>query len=387
MNKYLVYSFIIITYICIQSYGNKFLDLNTSFSTEKELINFALNVVENEDKLSKNLIVIYTKNNHMVDDFFYELSKNNSNLAVISVKLDNLNNNSTEIDNPNPLHPDLTLIFLDKDNYKKMAEVIFNIEETVIWKTRHRYLVIGNGGDIIGDDLTWIEDSFTEFWDKQVLRVAICFGNLELKLYSFDPFTKNFAIDISEKYNDISSVFIKKVRKMNNYPIVLYNLNFFFKEAFVESTKKDGREIWHGKDGFYYTTISEKLNSSLVIHNISDDFPADMVQDVDISLPMGDFVDALTETYDFDALANIGGVFPGYDDLDHIFESERNDLYIITPRSSELPRYLYIFLIIPMNVWIATFISLISVSFIVYFVRKSYNKEAVISDAIFDNCR
>lgn len=81
----------------------------------------------------------------------------------------------------------------------------------------------------------------------------------------------------------------------------------------------------------------------------------------------------------------MAGIFPHMDDMDHVWHEERDDYYVMTPVSKQIPRYLYIFLTIPLNIWCATFISLIAVSVVTYVARKYTKNDDYPRMALLDN--
>lgn len=384
---------ILLCYMCLTAFfaNSQLSPISLDNEEHDQLVSLAIKVFKNEEISSKNAIVIITQgSDELAEKFYIELSRHEIKMSIMTFKL--FENDSLVVDNTTKYFTDLTLIFFNKENYESIEEVVFEIELLPIFGIRHRYLVVIEKGEDDTMEDNWIEEGFQSFWERQVLRTALCFWEgSNLKLYTYNPYYEQFAKDVtSDIDNNLSKLYVKKIRNMNGWPVRLYDLDYVYTNSLVKSdsqTSENGKEIWIGRDGFFFSILSNLMNSSIEVHKISDDVPETWMGTSDLDTPIGEFFDVFIALYDFDLLGNIGGVFPNSDDMDHVFEYARDDMVVFTPKSAEIPRYLYIFLIIPMHIWVATFISLTLVAVTIAGIRKYYSKNIPPSEAFWDNYR
>lgn len=348
-----------------------FEEINYSSS---ELIKFVNQLIRYEDLSSKNILVIYEYSS-IVDEFYNEVSKNERKFSLVTIKLNENQNVSMDTTFLSDYNPDLIIIFTGFKDPENVERIIFNLETYSFWNIRSKFLVISY--ELLNKK--WIKDAFKSFWERQIFKVLISFWENEVKIIRYNPFIDEYSIDSSS--NKI--ITWQKLKDMNKHSIILYNLDNIYDDALIKTSENK----YVGKDGFFFGTLIEQLNSSLQIHNLSEDFPPSVTNAIDINVPANEFLSVLSELCDFDALANCAGVFAAYDDLDHVFINERDDMFIVLPKSREIPKYLYIFLIIPFIVWVATFCTLILVALAVFGTRKYCNCKTKIGDAFLDSYR
>lgn len=276
--------------------------------------------------------------------------------------------------------PEMTIIFLSDSNYDAIDEILYAMEELPYWNTRGMYLLIATGVNNTEDE-DWIESSFRALWDRQILRVLICIWQQNIKIYSYNPFLDNYGTDSTNSTN-LYDLLEHKIKNMNGYPIKLY----YFDLVLGRRNSKNQNGKWVGADGMFFETAAETINASLEVHPLSDDFTYEVIKNTDTTQPLATFLSVFSELYNFDAVFTKTNIYRD-DTYDHIFVPERNDLFIIVPRSEKIPEYLYIYLIVPYKVWCAIIASLIFVSAVIIYIQK-YNSEKVDTVRVFmDNCR
>lgn len=356
-------------------------DDNENVESYKNLAEFAAKMFQTECQNCKTTLVITTEHDVMADIFFMAIGQRQQyDMGIFTIRMDNF---TTYQNGEYPgYHPDMTVVFLNEESYASSDAVIFAIEELPFWYIRGKFLIVADG--VPEDDDDWIQDTFQAFWEKQALRVLICFWRDGLKLYSYNPFLENFGYDVTDR-SDLSEIFAHKIRNMYGYPIKTYHFDTVLTDR-VRVIEKDGKKTYAGFDGMYLGTVISVLNASLIIHGVSEDFGDDLVQNADLNTSFSKFIEVFTNMYDFDMLTNAARAYID-NDLDKMSLYERDDMVILVPRAQRIPQYLLIFQIVPYNVWFASLTSLFAVSVTMILIRRYSYQRIYVGNIMLDNFR
>lgn len=341
-----------------------------------DLANLAVDILQRECQTCSTILSLSTTNDITQNLFLANISLSRKEMTIMSVKVENFS--TAQIGHIEHYSPDITIIFINEEN--QIEEILYAVELESFWHIRGKFLVIATGIDEIEDD--WMKEFFENFWSRQALHVLLCFWNDGAKIYSYDPYYENYKIHLS---NATSSLYRKKIRNMNGYPIKLYQFDNILKDG-NQMIVKDGKQIWKGMEGLFYTTVGEILNGSLQVHRLSEDIPETLINQADFNTPFADFLDLLIGAYDFDATFDCVRVHDM--NISHlVFLDGRNDYYLVVPKGEGIPRYMYLFGIIPLNVWLSIQLSLFGVTVTIFCIQKYFFKKNDVILLFMDNIR
>lgn len=342
-------------------YALTFLEIiENTFASDQRLIllsDFAYKIVQQFCDYCKAILIVRTPFERTCEIFF----DNKFTTALYTMLVDG--NGTSVADNPLNITyqeyiPDLTVFFLDSEFYN-IESIIFSIELSGNWNIRGMFLVVVNGEE----DVIELEEFFNSFWEKQALRVLVIFNTEnEIKIITFDPYKEDYNIVLS--WEDLDKQWLHRlVTNMLGTTVKLYQFDSVLTDAAVKKVFPNGKETWVGPDGMFFSVYAESMNTTLEVHRISEDFDGDMIKNADPSLPFSQYFNLFSEMFDFDVLFNRMQTFSD-NNLDHVFLYERNDWRIIVPKTGMVPQYLYVVLLVKVNVWVATLVSLLGMIFL-----------------------
>lgn len=355
----------------------------------EELAIYVTNFIFDNCNKCKNILISYpSEENIIINKLFYYLNKKIYFATYFSIQL---NQNLTINDEfYNDYLPDLIVIAVN--NFDQIGDVVYGIELSSFWSVRSKFLFIieeiidESIEKIINESSSIIKDVFTLFLERQMLRVMLCFWADHLHLFTYNPFSGEFNLDVL-KNNSYLEIYNGRITNMHKYPLKLYFFDYVFPHRLIKTRDNDGKEILYGFDGIFFDLVANVLNASLEIHAMSEDFSADLVNSVDSTAGFMNYMKAVSDIFDFDGLFNaIYTVNPG-DELDHVILFDRNDLIILVPKANVIPRYLYLILIIQPTVWFCISISFIVLSLIMAFAEKIVLRKFNLFGICLDNYR
>lgn len=218
----------------------------------------------------------------------------------------------------------------------------------------------------VEEDKAWLQEAFEEFWARQALQVVLIYYQNGIKVFTYNPFTKEYVIEVSDG-GELPKLYTHGITDMHGYPIKMYFFDTVIKQAVVEEVV-NGKIKYNGVAGKYFEMLKDIYNGSLEIHRLSQDFDEATITNADTNMPLSDFISMFRELYDFDMIMAPMRMYSD-NELDKVFLYERSDFIIVIPSGELIPRYLYIFLIVPKTVWIAVLTSLFVLTFMTGIIK------------------
>lgn len=331
----------------LQSYPN--LSLN-NYDT-----NIADNVTDLLFKLCLNcnlILMIYTSdiNNDLIFQNVFNQGKNQAIYSIIKLN----SNYTTEVELNYNNQPDILMLYVKE--YDTIENVVFGIELFSFWNIHSKFFVVIENPV---DDFEWLVETFGSFWERQIIRVFICFVTEKLEFFTYNPFLNMSLIDLF-KENDAEKLFDGKIKNLYQHPIKLYHFDYVYNHTLV-ITHQNGKKVLLGRDGIFYNSVADVLNASLDIHYLSEDFNMDVVKNTDASSSFMDYMQVLADIYDYDGVLNALSTLED-NRMDLVILAESNNIRILVPKAVMIPQYMYIFFIIPLKEWCYILSSLFIVS-------------------------
>lgn len=232
----------IILFIIIYNYSVNSELITQNLNKENKIVEYATKFYFQETTNIKTTLLFYS-DEILINLFLKQVEKQpNSLFLTISIKncTTALNEYKTNV------RPDIIIFFLD-DNTNDISSIIFEVETLQIWNPRAKHLFIfPNVGKNYKD---WVKNSFVSLWQNQVLRSLIMFPyNDKMKLFTYNPFLKQFSKDISEFENGF---YIEKITNMCGAPIKFYYFNVQQGSTRISIENDNGKIFYSGEDGLY----------------------------------------------------------------------------------------------------------------------------------------
>lgn len=335
---------------------------------EDELVNYARQVYLNECRWCRITLVIRSEKDELANDFLDRVS---SYAAVTSFWTMKLIDYTFEQDlNVTVEHADFIVFFLDETS-NNVSMVLYGIEFSVMWNIRAKHLFIVKG---VGSSwyLNWAKEAFEYLWAKQALKAFIAFFlDDDIKVMTYNPYIDAYDIDVTDE-KDNSPLYQDKVTDMYGYPLKMYHFDNVYRDTFYVE-QSNGKTRYRGIDGKYAGTIAEVLNATIIIHPLTDDFSPKILNRADPKTNLMDAMQFFRASFDLDMFLNVMKVFSDYENIDYVCLNERDDLVIVLPRGEKIPQYLYLLLILPLNVFFATVAVLLVISLVMWANQKFSN--------------
>lgn len=176
------------------------------------------------------------------------------------------------------------------------------------------------------------EAIFMEFWRKNVLNVIIIFWMTQLNVMTYNPFGKQFLIEINPKETRSGHLFYDKVRNMFGHPLRVGLFSEPMKaEIYYTEQSTDSSVKIIGADGSFTKLVIKKMNATLKLIQPMDQ--ADLGELFPNGSSNGIFALLQNESID----VGFNARFFRYQQFRHKIETTatigRDDLCIIVPRS------------------------------------------------------
>lgn len=112
-------------------------ELNRNF--QEDLAKFSANFFLQNCNECKTILIIHSTEDPSANYFLKEVSRKNSyKSGIYTIKLDNFT--GTQENSPALYKQDVTIIFLNENNWHNVEEVLFSIEVETYWNIRAKFL-------------------------------------------------------------------------------------------------------------------------------------------------------------------------------------------------------------------------------------------------------
>lgn len=334
---------------------------------ELQLASFAVKVYNNFCPECKTTLLIYNATDATPNLFLRLAAKKGLNMSFYSVEI---NKKCIRKDVYDGKLADLTIIFINTARIIQFQSFVKEVIQIPSFQSFSKYLIVFSSKTLEGTQ--WIENTFRFLWFKKALRAFVIFWKDSLKVYTYNPFTNEYLKDISKEKDDRLRFLLDfELFDLNGYPLKVFIWDYGgYKDRIEEKYDNRNQTEYLGYDGKLLTQVRNVLNVSL---NITRESETNLVTNYNKSNKVltitskigGEFLEEYNLDIWFTAIrAKANGTG------DNLFLHERDDYVIILPQGDPIPEYLYFFLIVPYDIWIATSVIILITTLILFLVRK-----------------
>lgn len=368
---------LLIFYVLIQIISSSLLDrfnITGFYNKDKQnLIIFATKAYHLYCEHCRATLIIHDDKDATTNMFLKRISRQEFNMSIVSISL------KQEEERPWLLHGEysedlmeLTIIFWNQRFFQEVRDFLDDVEHLPYWNRYSKILIVLTSA-VPDDYIKWIKGVFHLFWTRKTLRVFICFTlDSRVRVFMYNPFLADYAVDISDSTDEEFNVYLEyELLDLYGYPMKTYVYDLVSYKERCLSGEKDvrGHKQFVGIDGKFLTEVRNILNCSLDVHRETETASLNKffkyVDEEDFSTR--NFI----HFYDFDIwFTAIKAI--RHQGVDYVFLHERDDLCFVVPSGKPVPQYLYIFLIVPGYLWLATTISFIVVTLMLWLLKSRH---------------
>lgn len=311
----------------------------------------------------KTTLIIQYEKNEVCNYFFKYAGKLGNTMGVYSYILTKNVSSQETIDTG---RADLTIIFIRSVIFATLKRGFDIIEKNPLYSTFSKYLIVVSKSPENGT--SWIENIFKFLWTKKILRVFIAFWDDKLNVYRYSPFLDEYTNITDANDKEMTDYLEFELFSLNGYPLRVFLFDGWSYTERVED-KTTGDIEYVGYDGKPLTQVRNVLNVTLKIIRESNQNVMKKYSNVSRTKIYVNIAKLFKE-HDIDILFTAIRA-QSYDNVDHIFLHERDDVVIIVPKGEKIPEYLYIFKLLPSKFIFATVFFMILISFVLHFIRRN----------------
>lgn len=359
---------ILVLIVCGTSHANiTVFDYNTDHI--RGLAEFAASAYHFYCDFCKATLIVHDNDEIIPNYFLKMLTLEHFNMSIISLSLaaDDSNYELNGIFVGTII--ELTIVFWSERFLTRPEYFLNSVERSPYWNRNSKMLIIATGS-IPTDYTHWLDYTFKTFWKRKILRVFICFlMNEHMHIYMYNPFIGDFVRNISKATAEQYKTYLEyDLLDLYGYPLktFAYDINPYNQRMVYGGLDLFGRPRYYGLDGHFMTEV-------LNILNVTEDIRRES-KEMLLTGPSNNNSKALGlskffEKYDFDILFT---AIPANreSNVDYLFLHERDDLCLVVPTGLPVPQYWYIFLVIPIEMWLGIVTSLLLVALFLHLLRR-----------------
>ncbi|GLV35518.1 Ionotropic receptor 85a, partial [Carabus blaptoides fortunei] len=346
------------------------LDYNTD--NISELLEFATGAYHLYCKYCRATLIVHDEDEIISNYFFEMLTHYDFNMSIISLSLSGQESTCELNGKFAGTIIELTIVFWTERYYNKPDYFLDSMEKSPYWNRFSKMIIIVTG-NIPTDYIGWLEYTFKTFWKRKILRVFICFWmHGHMHVYMYNPFIEHFAKNISDATTEQYVSYIEyELLDLYGYPLKAFIYDIYPYSQRVEYGRADifDRITYTGLDGHFITEVRNILNVTLHLRRESNGMFLNKFRTKNPNKTVAITIQNFLQTHDLDIWFTAMSA-RRQSNANLLFLHERDDLCIVVPTGAAIPQYWYIFLVIPVEMWIGIVTSLLLVALFLHLLHR-----------------